>query len=203
MLYTDGLQKSIDGPAPSAPPAGTLAAWSLDIDDDGVLSDDERDADGDLLANWDELRGRMTEAWWPAQHDGKAEPQESKYPDINFLDVQETAPAFDPHTDRDMDGDEIIDGLDDADHDGLTNQFELRRPDNWLVVSFGDFLTDDFTPGSNPWAYTNPFNPCKPFNSERCHAHPPFGYYDSDQVPPVGPSPPAGYPDSHPATPAG
>ena len=33
--------------------------------------DDERDADADGLGNWDEVRGRMTEAWWPAQHDGR------------------------------------------------------------------------------------------------------------------------------------
>ncbi len=55
----------------------------------------------------------------------------------------------------------------------------------------------------NPWPYTNPFNPCKPFNSERCHSHPPCGHYDSDQVPPIGPNVPAGYPGSHPSTPDG
>jgi hypothetical protein len=203
LLYSDGLQKSIDSPPPNAPAAGTLEAWVLDIDGDGVLSDDERDADADALGNWDELRGRMHEAWWPAQHDGKAEPKESKYPDINFLDVEDTAPAFDAHTDPDMDGDGVLDGFDDNDHDGLSNQFELRRPGDWLTVSFVDYLAEDFRPGSNPWAYTNPFNPCKPFNSERCHAHPPFAYYETDEVPPVGPAPPAGYPAVHPVTPNG
>ena len=79
--------------------------------------------------------------------------------------------------------------LDDNDHDGLSNQFEVNRPSDWLD---GCDLTDRLV---NPWAYTNPFNPCKPFNSERCHSHPPFGYYKSDVVPSVGPNPPAGYPD--------
>jgi hypothetical protein len=193
MVYSDGLQFSVDSPQPAAPAPGTLLAWSLDMDDDGVLRDDERDADGDGLTNWDELRGRMTEAWWPAQHDGQNEPKESKYPEIDFLDNEDTAPAFNAHIDPDMDGDGVLDGADDNDHDGLTNQFEVRRPANWLSV----YAT------TNPWAYTNPFNPCKPFNSERCHRHPPFNYYQSDTAPPIGPDPPAGYPDVHPVTPNG
>ena len=73
----------------------------------------------------------------------------------------------------------------------------MRRPDDWLA----DAIL--VVPPPNPWAYTNPFNPCKPFNSERCHSHPPFGYYKSDEVPPIGPNPPAGYPDVHPVTPDG
>ncbi len=39
----------------------------------------------------------MTEAWWPAQHDGTNEPKESKYPDIDFLDNEDTAPSLDAH----------------------------------------------------------------------------------------------------------
>jgi hypothetical protein len=205
LVYSDGLQYSLDSPKPSAPPACTLLGWALDQEDAGelgygVLSDDERDADADGLGNWDEVRGRMTEAWWPAQHDGKNEPTESKYPEIDFLDNEDTAPAYDAHTDPDMDGDGVLDGDDDNDHDGLSNQFEVRRPGDWLAdAGFAPFVD----PAPNPWAYTNPFNPCKPFNSERCHQHPPFGYYDSDQVPPVGPNPPAGYPGVHPVTPDG
>ena len=202
LVYSDGLQRSVDSPPLSAP--GGLLGWALDIDRDGVLSpahpdgelwDDERDADADGLGNWDEIRGRMTEAWWPAQHDGQNEPKESKYPELDFLDNEDTAPWYNAHTDPDMDGDGVVDGLDDNDHDGLSNQFEVTRPGDWLddVINIGD----------NPWAYTNPFNPCKPFNSERCHAHPPFGYYKSDEVPPVGPPPPAGYPGGHGVTPDG
>ena len=138
----------------------------------------------------------MTEAWWVSQHDGKNEPRESTYPGIDFLDMEDTAPAYNAHVDPDMDGDDVLDGSDDNDHDGLTNQFEVNRPNDWLADAWG--------PGSpNPWAYVNPFNPCKPYNSERCHSHPPFGYYDSDDVPPIGPNPPAGYPGVHPVTPDG
>ena len=180
LVYSDGLQRSRFVLAPSE----TLPRWSLDIPDrgvdgteDGVLSDDERDADNDGLGNWDEAHGRMTEPWWPAQHDGKNEPKESKYPAIDFLDNEDTAPAYNAHVDPDMDGDGVLDGQDDNDHDGMTNQFEVRRPSDWLNDAWGAF------PAVNPWAYTNPFNPCKPFNSERCHRHPPFGYYESDEVP--------------------
>jgi hypothetical protein len=195
LLYSDGLQRSRNV---SAPAPGTLLAWALDMNDDGTLRDDERDADADGLGNWDEASGRMTEAWWPAQHDGEIEPKESQYPDIDFLDNEDTAPWFDAPADSDLDGDGVLDGQDDNDHDGLSNMFEVRRPDDWIADAIVGFPT-----AANPWAYTNPFNPCKPFDSERCHSHPPFGYYDSDDVPPVGPDAPAGYPAGGPITPDG
>jgi hypothetical protein len=186
LSYSDGLQRSQS----VAAPADLLANWVLDMDGDGLLSDDERDADGDGLSNWDEQRGRFTEVWWPAEHDGQNEPLESKYPGINFLDVADLSSGL-ALTVADMDGDGVLDGNDDQDHDGLSNKFELNRPANWQSV----YNTTD------PWSYVNPFNPCKPFNSSRCHTHPPFGYYASDGVPPIGPAPPAGYPGSAPAIP--
>jgi len=201
LLYSDGLQKSVD-PAP-APPGDALAAYVLELRIDGQLWDDERDADGDGLSNWDEASGRMTEEWWPAEHNGTIEPMESKYPSIDYLDNEDTAPAFDAPANPDLDGDGIVDGADDVDHDGLSNQFEVSRPSDWDADAFVDPLADDFSQGPNPWAYTNPFNPCKPFKSERCHAHPPFGYYDGDERPSSGPLPPAGFPDVHPTTPNG
>jgi hypothetical protein len=193
LSYSDGLQRSVSVAAPS----GVLADWVLDIDRNGVLSDDERDVDGDGIANWDEQHGRFTEAWWPAQHDGVNEPKESKYPSINYLDVADLSTGL-ALTLADMDGDGVLDGYDDQDHDGLSNQFEIRRPDDWIAD-----ITAPPAGGPNPWAYVNPFNPCKPFNSTRCHTHPPFGYYASDGAPPIGPDPPAGYPGSAPTTPDG
>jgi hypothetical protein len=186
LSYSDGLQRSQS----VAAPADLLANWVQDMDGDGLLSDDERDADGDGLSNWDEQHGRFTEVWWPAEHDGQNEPLESKYPGINFLDVADLSSGL-ALTVADMDGDGVLDGNDDQDHDGLSNKFELNRPANWQSV----YNTTD------PWSYVNPFNPCKPFNSSRCHTHPPFGYYASDGVPPIGPAPPAGYPGSAPAIP--
>jgi IPT/TIG domain len=207
LLYSDGLQQSVV-PAPALP-GDALAAWALDQDGDGVLSDDERDADGDGIGNWDEQRGRFIESWWVANHDGDPLPKESKYPELNFLD-NEDLPARDALADPDMDGDGVLDGEDDHDHDGLSNRFELRRPADWIADALapidadGDGTPDGFAVGgSNPWAYVQPFNPCKPFDSARCHDHPPFGHYDNDGVPPIGPTPPAGYPGSRPATPDG
>jgi hypothetical protein len=192
LLNSDGLQSSIA--PPFAQPQGTLAGWALDQDANGVLADDERDGDGDGLSNWDESHGQMLEAWWPARHNGTIEPKESPYPGINFLDNADL-PNQDALVDPDVDGDRVPDGADDYDHDGLSNAFEVRRPESW----FNDAIVSH----ANDWAYTNPFNPCKPFASARCHLHPPFGYYESDEVPPSGPSPPAGYPDLHPETPDG
>ena len=187
LLYSDGYQRSATVAAPSAP----LANWALELRADGVLDDDERDGDGDGLGNWDEQRGRFSEPWWPAQHNGTNERGESVYPGINFLDVADL-PNFDALAIADMDSDGIPDGADDNDHDGLSNQFEVRRPDDWY--------NDAIVTSSNTWAYTHPFNPCKPFDSDRCHDHPPAGYYDSDEVPPIGPARPSG---PQPATPDG
>jgi hypothetical protein len=199
LLYSDGLQVSR---SVAAPPAGTLANYALD-NGDGMLRDGERDADNDGLGNWDEQHGRMTEDWWPARHDGTIEPKESRYPSGfgDFLDNEDTAPAFDAFADSDMDGDGVVDGQDDADHDGLTNQFELERPADWDTDAFAP-SGGGFTTGPNPFAYTNPFNPCKPFRSERCHEHPPFGYYESDERPSEGP-PRGAYPQTPPTTPDG
>jgi hypothetical protein len=198
LLYSDGLQSSQFVVAP----ADTLAAWSLDGNDDGSLKDGERDADGDLLSNWDEANGQMTEAWWVAEHNGANEPKEAQYPDINFLDNADVA-GHDAYADSDMDGDGVPDGQDDADHDGLTNEFEVRRPDDWDTQAWTPVPPSGYAPGANSFAYTNPFNPCKPFRSDRCAEHPPFGYYSGDQRPPIGPDPPAGYPGTHPTTPNG
>jgi IPT/TIG domain len=189
LTYSDGLQQS---KVVGAPAGGTLANWVLDFNADGVLYDDERDADGDGISNYDEQHGRFTEVWWPAEHDGTNEPKESKYPDINFLDVADLDSGL-ALVVADADGDGVKDGFDDQDHDGLSNQFELRRPDTWQA--------DAITNHTDDWAYTNPFNPCKPFNSTRCHKHPPFGYYAGDEVPPIGPNPPAGYPGNAPTLP--
>lgn len=185
LNYSDGRQASLS-PVPAAPVA-PLSRWALDGDGDGTLSDDERDGDGDGLNNWSEASGMMTEEWWVLNYNGDNGPKESKYPDIDFLD-NEDMPQRDAFADPDLDGDGLADGADDADHDGLTNQFEVRRPSPLDIAG-------------KPWSYVQPFNPCKPFNSDRCHRYLPLGYYKEDVNPPIGVEQPAGFPAGGPATP--
>lgn len=210
LNYSDGKQRSVSLAAPSDP---VLDYVDLDKYPDfnlGVLSDDERDADGDGLGNWDERYGRMTQDWWDARYSGSnGFPKETRYistfPGVSMVDP-------------DSDGDGVLDGLDDQDHDGLTNRFEVSRPWDWryTYVSFGhngpkpedyqNYPIDPPGPGplpvgvtANAWARVQPFNPCKPVWSTTCNLHPPFGYYAGaeDWVAPgpddpsVGPQPPA------------
>jgi hypothetical protein len=102
LNYSDGNQNT-GGPA--SIPSGKDY---LDLDHNGTLSDDEKDADKDGLGNWVE---------------------------IHFLDIDwlHTASAVKPdpnakpldYLDPDTDGDGIQDGADDQDHDGLSNLTEI------------------------------------------------------------------------------
>src|SRR5439155_20977459 len=169
--YSDGKQvtKSV-----AADPS---MSWQ-DMDGNGVLDDGEQDADGDHLSNWDEAHGRMTPEWWAATYDGNSGGQkESPYATVTF-------PGTDM-LDPDSNGDGVIDGLGDQDHDGLTNQFEVQRPWNWETTYVStehnyDATTDTMDPSADPYARVNPFNPCKPVYSQTSHLHPPFGPYKNE-----------------------
>ncbi len=186
LNYSDGLQASRNVAAPADP---TLLY--MDMNGDGVLSDDERDADGDKLGNWDEKYGRMTQNWWDAVYSGDhGNPKETRYPN----DFPGTS-----MTDPDTDGDHIADGADDQDHDGLSNSFEISRPPfwSWTYVSTGPVNPHDGVLDAgqqatvdaynttatypvvapNPWARVQPYNPCKPVWSKTCHLHWNIGYY--------------------------
>src|SRR3954452_7636310 len=186
LNYSDGMQATQPQVAPD--PAGPL--YALDINGNGTLTDDERDADGDGLSNWDESHGRMTADWWKAMYDGTNNPLETPYP-ITFGPVNLADP--------DSDGDGLLDGADDTDFDGLTNAFEVERPGNWKTtfVAVGPKIAHnynpttgqaDFDPATAPvepgfkyYSRVQPFNPCKPVWSSICELHPKFGYYGSDE----------------------
>jgi hypothetical protein len=184
LNYSDGTQTTV----PTAAPAGgTLANWSLDLNGDGVLNDGERDADGDGLSNWDESHGRMTHDWWTGMYNGSdpvVRPLETPYL-VSFGGTNMADP--------DTDGDGLIDGLDDNDHDGYSNMFEVRRPANWgtTYVSLGMGTTPPhnwtagspgtLAPGADPYSRVQPFNPCKPLWSSICNIHYPFGYYGDNE----------------------
>jgi hypothetical protein len=155
----------------------------------GTLTDDERDADGDALGNWDESHGRMTADWWKTAYDGTNGQLETPYT-VTFGPVS----MIDP----DSDGDGVLDGADDSDFDGLTNSFEVARPWNWssTYVAIGytthnynedtnqadyDPTTLAVDPGFRYYSRVQPFNPCKPVWSGNCHIHWPFGHYAPDE----------------------
>jgi hypothetical protein len=112
--------------------------------------------------------------------------------------------------DPDSDGDSLIDGLDDQDFDGLNNIFEVRRPNTWplsyIAIGYtfhnwdGTAVVDDVpADGIAPKYYSRvqPFNPCKPVWSDRCHIHWPFDYYEDDEdwMGPQNPPAPGDRPD--------
>ena len=120
----------------------------------GPVDDDYRDADVDGLGNWDEFNGPMNPAWWAAFY-------KSERP---YTEPYAGTSAIDP----DSDGDTLIDGADDQDHDLWTNADELYR---------------------GPYR-VHPFNPCLPdYNSPTCSNHPPienpYPPFDVDPLPPA------------------
>jgi hypothetical protein len=168
--YSDGKQvtKSVAAD-PSMP-------WE-DFDGNGILDDGEQDGDGDHLSNFDEQHGAMTPGFWESMFDGNnGYPKETPYATVTF-------PGTDM-LDPDSNGDGVIDGLSDQDHDGLTNQFEVQRPFNWENTYVSELHNwnpgTGIDPGADPYARVNPFNPCKPVYSQTCHRHPPFGAYKNE-----------------------
>jgi hypothetical protein len=173
LNYSDGLQTTVPTPLPPGQINQQLdSAGSGPSFHDGWLDDGERDADGDGLSNWDEAHGRMTPEWWIAQYDGTSGPKETRYT------ITYAGPDM---TDHDSDGDGVSDGADDQDHDGLSNAYEIARPFDWLSTYISTGPGASGHAGTNPWARTQPFNPCKPVWSHTCHEHPPFGYYEDGE----------------------
>jgi len=199
LSYSDGLQVSKFEAVPADPRYSYM-----DMDHNGVLSDDERDADGDHLGNWDEKYGRMTSAWWDGVYD-----KETHYYHFGMVDQSDRSLDFPgvSMTDPDTDGDGVPDGADDQDHDGLSNSFEISRPIfwQWTYVSVGpgpvnahdgvlnpaqQAIVDAYNAlpsttfpvvAPNPWARVQPYNPCKPVWSKTCHLHWPVKYYKDDE----------------------
>jgi hypothetical protein len=143
LTYSDGTQNT-GGPQP-IPPGKAY----LDLNGNGTLSDDERDVDNDGLGNWVEAHGPLSgQGYWNYVYQ-----TEKPYP-VPFAGTD--------WLDPDTDGDGLLDGPDDQDHDGYNNIAESGRSTLWV----------------------NPVNPCLPdWRSPTCSLHPPI----SDQAyPPFG-----------------
>jgi hypothetical protein len=146
----------------------TSERYYYDFDDDGYLSDDERDEDADGLTNHDELHGRMLPEYWKACYD--SEP------------AYQIAYRGTSHVDADSDGDGIRDGADDQDHDDVPNVMELSRVaasglyDGQRICQPADGLpTEPDTHHPAAYGFVNPYNPCLPAEwSRTCQRHPQF-----------------------------
>jgi hypothetical protein len=83
---------------------------------DSFLSDDERDEDADGLTNYAETHGPLSNAgWWTSCY---ASASEKAFP-VVYAGTDFITP--------DTDGDGVLDGADDQDHDDIPNVMELSR----------------------------------------------------------------------------
>jgi|tagenome__1003787_1003787.scaffolds.fasta_scaffold20862447_2 hypothetical protein len=125
---------------------------SLDTRADGWLSDDERDEDADGLSNYDELHGRMTSDYWAGCY-----ANEPRF----HIEYAGTSPV-----DADSDGDGVVDGADDQDHDDVPNIMELSRRAASGVNDAGALeckkSASASAKGEDRFGRVNPFNPCLP-----------------------------------------
>lgn len=161
LTYSDGNQSSV---APTGPGA-------MDLDNNGRITDDEKDADSDGLPNWVELakgetaptNNGQTQCTFANTTGNAAFLAADKFSDCGaglvpngntFLPVDRLAfeqyrPDF---LDPDSDGDGINDGDDDQDHDGLSNREEVLAGTDGL--------------------FTGPQEPCDPNpQSAACERH--------------------------------
>jgi hypothetical protein len=159
-------------PAPAQPFPGTL-----NLHGDGAWRDDERDADGDGMANFIEsVHGPGQPRWWAgffAQEPTKAEPWGPKAATScgqEFGAFNERPFAELDMADPDVDGDTLLDGEDDQDNDDFTNIQEMYEGLGMDLDGDGGFTCDGLTypsmdmdpgVGVDPWG-VNAFNPCAP-----------------------------------------
>jgi hypothetical protein len=140
--------------------AGYFKAESTyyDADQDGFLSDGERDEDADGLTNFDEGQGcTMSRERWQATYT-----KETPYP-VAFAGTQ--------LDNADSDGDGVRDGADDQDHDDVPNLWECHRQ----AASGRPFDDPNAQSASSTplTGFVNPFNPCLPSTRSRsCNRNP-------------------------------
>ena len=146
LNYSDGDQST--GPTQDAP---GVPNTHLDIDNDGELTDDEKDFDGDRLSNWVEANGPLQPTWWKL-----VKPYKDETPYFNAYDGAD-------YLDPDTDGDGRIDGEDDQDFDGYDNIFEIWRGP-YFIHPFNPCLPDPDSRSCSRWIPANLDKPYPPFD---------------------------------------
>jgi hypothetical protein len=154
--------RAFDSPATGDQLRAERYYWNLD--NDGFVSDDERDEDSDGLTNYDETHGRMTPDYWEGCYSSE-NPYPVGYPGTSAVDA-------------DSDGDGVLDGADDQDFDDVPNIMELsRNMAGNLPIQNSCFVgSAPALPRTPHKTYVNPFNPCLPdIDSRTCQRHPVLG----------------------------
>jgi hypothetical protein len=158
LTYSDGDQDTNPDGATTDSPGSPL-----DMNHNGQLSDDEKDADGDGLTNFDESHGRLTPDYF-----AKAIQKEQAF--YGRADVQAMTAVN--YVDPDVDGDGVLDGADDQDHDGWSNIDEVSRS---ALPAAAHPAYAGVTGLAGLYIAVNPYNPCLPDpNSRVCSLHPPI-----------------------------
>jgi IPT/TIG domain len=161
-VYSDGTQQT-GGVVPAASPG-------LDLDGDGKLTDDERDADGDGLSNVVEYKFRGIFSWWV-----NAITSEKPYTWTTFRELDPTV--------ADTDGDGVLDGADDQDHDGYDNFTEMERSRMQIGLRVQPYNPCLPNPHSATCGRYIPFmNPWPPFDGTQTAADPSNGIV-GDEIP--------------------
>jgi hypothetical protein len=150
--YSDGTQNSggivLTGSSP--------AQQALDYNRDGILTDDERDADGDGLSNHVEWNNEGQQQWWKDRYT-----TETPYSLRTFSDLS----AIDPDTD----GDGVLDGADDQDADGYDNFTEMQLGRQWsglFVQPFNPCLPDPYAATCSRYVPLDPGSVWPPFDQD-------------------------------------
>ena len=150
--YSDGTQNT-----GGTLQASTPALQNLDLDHNGWLTDDERDADGDGLSNEVEYNYRGIQSWWAGVYK-----DEKPYLPAKFYELSATT--------TDTDGDGVPDGADDQDHDGWTNYQEMQqsRADLGLRVQpYNPCLPDPYSRTCSRYVPIDPGSAWPPFDGSQ------------------------------------
>ena len=178
LNYSDGDQTTVD-----VRPGHPEYRAYLDFRSPGVLTDDERDVDGDGLRNIDEIHPSgagdtdFALLMLETHYEGLPAPcTADEQGAFEYKPVRER-PFLEPdYLDWDSDGDGVWDGNDDQDSDGVSNVDEIKPPhgacgdgaDAVSPLPFGGARNGATVAWDGGTMRRSPYNPCLPYRSSFC-----------------------------------